>query len=150
MALHPEENLRESKMRLFAAIAIALSLTGCSTVQGVWDAYFMAKFDSNEYQYITRIRTHAQLGGSKCGTPEVIEHVKYVYVSSNEYRNYAELIPKNEDSFKLATALTDITNDFYKRYQEDKVPSNFYCKAKFSAIERSSENIQRVIGAKPR
>jgi hypothetical protein len=137
-------------MRLLVAVVMALSLSGCSTVQGVWDAYFMAKFDSNEYQYITRVRTHAQLGGAKCGTPEVMEHVKYVYVASNEYQNYAEMIPKNEDSFKLASTLTNITNDFYKRYQGDKPPSNVYCKAKFSAIERSSENIQRVIGAKPR
>jgi len=125
-------------------------LTGCSTVKNVWDAYFMAKFDVNEYQYITRIRTHAQLGTPKCGTPEVIDHVKYIYVASQEYKNYAEMIPKNDDSYKLASTLTDITDDFYKRYQGDKAPSTVYCKAKFAAIERSSENIQRVIGAKPR
>lgn len=131
-------------------IAMVLMLSGCSTVKGVWDAYFMAKFDVNEYQYITRIRTHAQLGTPKCGTPEVVEHVKYIYVAANEYKNYSEMIPKNEDSHRLATTLTDITDDFYKRYQGDKAPSTVYCKAKFAAIERSSENIQRVIGAKPR
>lgn len=131
-------------------IAMALMLSGCTTVKNVWDAYFMAKFDVNEYQYITRIRTHAQLGTPKCGTPEVVEHVKYIYVAANEYKNYSEMIPKNEDSHRLATTLTDITDDFYKRYQGDKAPSTVYCKAKFAAIERSSENIQRVIGAKPR
>jgi hypothetical protein len=131
-------------------IAMALMLSGCTTVKNTWDAYFMAKFDVNEYQYITRIRTHAQLGIPKCGTPEVVEHVKYIYVAANEYKNYSEMIPKNEDSHRLATTLTDITDDFYKRYQGDKAPSTVYCKAKFAAIERSSENIQRVIGAKPR
>ena len=131
-------------------IAMALILSGCTTVKNTWDAYFMAKFDVNEYQYITRIRTHAQLGIPKCGTPEVVEHVKYIYVAANEYKNYSEMIPKNEDSHRLATTLTDITDDFYKRYQGDKAPSTVYCKAKFAAIERSSENIQRVIGAKPR
>lgn len=131
-------------------IVAALMLSGCTTVKNVWDAYFMAKFDVNEYQYITRIRTHAQLGAPKCGTPEVVEHVKYIYVAANEYKNYSEMIPKNEDSYRLATTLTDITDDFYKRYQGDKTPSAVYCRAKFSAIERSSENIQRVIGAKPR
>lgn len=129
---------------------LAVTLSGCTTVKDVWDAYFMAKFDVNEYQYITRIRTHAQLGTPKCGTPEVIDHVRYIYVAANEYRNYAEMIPRNEDSFRLANTLTDITDDFYKRYQGDKPPSTVYCKAKFNAIEKSAENIQRVIGAKPR
>lgn len=131
---------------ILTAVFITTALSGCA----VWDAYFMAKFDVNEYQYITRIRTHAQLGLPKCGTPEVVEHVKYIHVVSQEYQNYAEMIPRNENSFQLATTLTTITEEFYKRYQGEKTPSAGYCKAKFSAIERSAENIQRVIGAKPR
>jgi hypothetical protein len=132
--------------KLLVAVLATFGLSGCA----VWDAYFMAKFDSNEYQYITRIRTHAQLGGPKCGTPEVIDHVKYIYIAANEYQNYAEMIPRNQNSFDLAKTLTDITDEFYKKYQSDKPPSVVYCKAKFAAIERSSENIQKVIGAKPR
>lgn len=132
--------------KFLISVIVAFSLSGCA----VWDAYFMAKFDSNEYQYITRIRTHAQVGAPRCGTPEVVENVKYIYIAAQEYKNYAEMIPRNEDSFKLASTLTDITDEFYKRYQGDKPPSVVYCKAKFAAIERSSENIQKVIGAKPR
>lgn len=127
-------------------LLIPFLFSGCA----VYDAYFMAKFDMNEYQYITRIRTQAQLGAPKCGTPEVVENVKYIYVAAQEYKNYAEKIPHNENSFKLATTLTDITNEFYKKYQDDKPPSAVYCKAKFAAIERSSENVQTVLGAKPR
>lgn len=127
-------------------ILLPLLLSGCA----VYDAFFMAKFDVNEYQYITRIRTHAQIGAPMCGTPEVVNEVKYIYGVSQEYKNYAEMIPRNENSFELATTLTKITDEFYKRYQSDKVPSVAYCKAKFSAIERSAENIQKVIGAKPR
>jgi hypothetical protein len=132
--------------KVLAVMLLTSALSGCA----VWDAYFMAKFDVNEYQYITRIRTHAQLGMPKCGTDAVVEHVKYIHVVSREYKNYAEMIPRNEDSFELADTLTKITDEFYKRYQGDKPPSAVYCKAKFSAIERSSENIQQVIGAKPR
>jgi len=137
-------------MKTAIVAILLLSLTGCSTIKDTWDAYFMAKFDVNEYQYITRIRTHAQLGTPKCGTPEVIEHVKYIHVVSQEYKNYAEMIPRNENSFQLASTLTTITDEFYKRYQGDRAPSAVYCKAKFAAIERSAENIQKVIGAKPR
>jgi hypothetical protein len=132
--------------KVLAVILLTSALSGCA----VWDAYFMAKFDVNEYQYITRIRTHAQLGIPKCGTDAVVEHVKYIHVVSQEYKNYAEMIPRNENSFQLADTLTTITDEFYKRYQGDKPPSAVYCKAKFAAIERSAENIQKVIGAKPR
>jgi hypothetical protein len=132
--------------KVLAVILLTSALSGCA----VWDAYFMAKFDVNEYQYITRIRTHAQLGIPKCGTDAVVEHVKYIHVVSQEYKNYAEMIPRNENSFQLADTLTTITDEFYKRYQGDKPPSTVYCKAKFAAIERSAENIQKVIGAKPR
>jgi hypothetical protein len=127
-------------------LLLALTLPGCAW----YDAYTMAKFDVNEYQYITRIRTHAQIGMPKCGTPEVVDEVRYIYTVAQEYKNYAEMIPHNENSYGLADTLTKITDEFYKRYQGDKPPSAVYCKAKFAAIERSSENIQKVIGAKPR
>ena len=127
-------------------VFIPFLFTGCA----LYDAYFMAKFDVNEYQYITRIRTQAQIGAPKCGTPDVLENVKYIHTVAQEFKNYAEKIPHNENAYELATTLTLITDDFYKRYQSDKPPSAVYCKAKFAAIERSSENIQQVIGAKPR
>lgn len=121
-------------------------LTGCA----LYDAYFMAKFDVNEYQYITRIRTQAELGVEKCGTPDVVDNVKYIHTVAHEFKNYAEKIPHNENSFGLSKALVEITDDFYKRYRSDKPPSATYCKAKFAAISRSSENIQTVLGAKPK
>lgn len=132
-------------MRYLALLLISL-LPGCA----LYDAYFMAKFDVNEYQYIARIRTHAEIGKDLCGTDAVRNEVNYIYVVATEYRNYAEHIPRNKDSFELADTLTKVTDEFYKKYQGDKPPSVAYCKAKFSAIERSAENIQKVIGAKPR
>lgn len=137
-------------MKKIIYISLLVMLSGCASIQNMYDAYNMAKFDVNEYQYIARIRTHAQLGGPLCGTPEVKEHIKYIATVSQEYENYAELLPNNQNSFKLATTLTEITDEFAKRYQSGAVPSVVYCKAKFMAIERSSENIQKVIGAKPR
>lgn len=127
-------------------LLVPFLFSGCA----VYDAYFMAKFDVNEYQYIARIRTQAQLGAAKCGTSEVVENVKYIYVAAQEFKNYAEKIPHNENAYQLATTLTEVTNDLYKRYQDPKPPSAIYCKAKLASIERSSENVQTVIGAKPR
>jgi hypothetical protein len=128
------------------ALSVASMLSGCA----VWDAYFMAKFDVNEYQYIARIRTHAELGAPLCGTAAVRDEVKYIYTVAHEYKNYAQHIPRNDDSIKLSVTLGQITDEFYKRYQGDKDPSAAYCRAKFTAISQSAENIQKVIGAKPR
>ena len=127
-------------------LLVPFLLPGCA----LYDAYFMAKFDVNEYQYITRIRTQAELGAEKCGTLDVIENVKYIRTAAHEFKNYAEKIPHNENATELANTLNQITEDLYKRYQEPKAPSAVYCKAKLAAIARSSENVQQVLGAKPR
>ena len=134
-------------MKKILLLALLTSLlSGCA----VYDAYFMAKFDVNEYQYIARLRTHASIGKNLCGTSAAKDEVKYIYTVAEEYKKYAEYIPHNEDSFKLAGTLTEITEDFWKRYQGDKDPSAVYCRAKFTAIAQSTENIQKVLGAKPR
>ena len=132
--------------KLWVVTLLAASLQGCA----LYDAYFMAKFDVNEYQYIARLRTHAAIGQNLCGTPAVKDEVKYIFTVAEEYKNYAEFIPHNEDSFKLAGTLTEITNDFWNRYKSDKEPSAVYCRAKFTAIMQSTENIQKVLGNKPR
>ena len=127
-------------------LLVPFLLPGCA----VYDAYFMARFDVNEYQYITRIRTQAELGVEKCGTPDVIDNVKYIRTTAHEFKNYAEKIPHNENAYNLSSTLVIISDELYKRYQGDKPPSPVYCKAKFAALARSSENIQTVLGAKPR
>ena len=132
--------------KLLALALLSIGLSGCAA----YDAYFMAKFDVNEYQYIARIRTHAQIAQGLCGTPAVKDEVKYIYTVAEEYKKYAEYIPHNENSFGLAGTLTQITEEFQKRYQDDTPPSAMYCKIKMSAIMQSAENIQKVIGAKPR
>jgi len=127
-------------------LVLPFLLSGCAAVQ----AYFMAKFDVNEYQYIARIRTHAEIGSGLCGTPAVKDEVKYIYVVAHEYKNYAQHIPRNDESVKLSQTLNQITDEFYKKYQGDKEPSAAYCRAKFTAIAQSADNIQKVLGAKPR
>jgi 3-polyprenyl-4-hydroxybenzoate decarboxylase len=50
--------------KLFVA-AFALSLTSCA----LWDAYFMAPYDANEYMLITEIRTTAIQYRRQCENP---------------------------------------------------------------------------------
>ena len=135
---------------LFRSKKIIIFLPFLLSSCAIYDAYFMAKFDVNEYQYITRIRTQAELGIEKCGTPDVIDNVKYIRTTAHEFKNYVEKIPHNENALELSKTLNEITEDLYKRYQDQKTPGTVYCKAKLSAIARSSENVQTVLGAKPR
>jgi len=133
--------------RILLAVAVAFGLSSCA----VYDAYFMAKFDPNEYQYITRIRTHAELGNSVCDNAvEAQEQAKYLWMTAREFKNYAEDLPHNEKTIPLTESLNTLTEEFYKRYQSGDKVSSYYCKAKFTAINESSINIQKVIGAKPR
>ena len=66
--------------KLLIVLAI-LSLTGCATIKQttLYRAWNMAKFDNNEYSQINSIRTVANLGAAKCGTPEVLPVVDSLY-----------------------------------------------------------------------
>ena len=131
--------------KLLVALAV-WSLSGCA----LYDAYFMAKFDNNEYKIINDIRTQANLGSAKCGKPEVVAEVDRLYYLSVEFRNYGQSIPNNEQAAKMGNELAEITKGLSERYHSSEPVSMFYCTSKFSNIERNAVNIQNVIGKKPR
>lgn len=131
--------------KLLLALAI-YSLSGCA----IYDAYFMARFDNNEYMLINRVRTEANLGAAKCGKPEVVEVIDKMYATSVELRNYSQSIPKNEEAIKMGTELTEIVKGLRDRYKGTEPVSIMYCTTKFSSIERNAVTIQNAIGKKPR
>ena len=49
-------------MKRLAIVVTALALNGCA----LWDAYFMTKYDPNEYLLVTEIRTDAQRYKKQC------------------------------------------------------------------------------------
>lgn len=132
--------------RLLTILFLVSSLSGCA----VYDAYFMARFDNNEYGLVNRIRTQANLGAAKCGKPEVVAEVNTLYSTSVEFRNYGQSIPHNEEVIKMGNELMAIVKEFRDRYQGTEPVSMFYCTTKFSTIERNAVNIQNVVGKKPR
>ena len=136
-------------------LAIALSLvllTGCATIQNstLYRAWYMAKFDNNEYSQINSIRTVANLGAAKCGTPEVIPVVDSLFYKSVEFKNYAGSIPHNEEVVKMSGELAEIIKGLNERYHGKEAVSSSYCTLKFGTIEKNSVTIQNVIGSKPR
>jgi hypothetical protein len=137
--------------KLLVALAI-ISLSGCATIQQttLYKAWNMAKFDNIEYDKINKIRTDANLGAAKCGTPEVIPVVETLWYKSVELKNYSASIPHNEETVKMSGELAEIIKGLNARYHEKEPVSPSYCTLKFGTIEKNAVTIQNVIGAKPR
>jgi hypothetical protein len=132
--------------KLLVGLLLVSSLSGCA----LFDAYFMARFDNNEYALINKIRTEANLGAAKCGKPEVIAVVDNIYRTSIEFRNYGQSIPRNQDVIRMGNELAEIVKGLSDRYHGTEPVSMMYCTTKFSSIERNAVNIQNVVGKKPR
>jgi len=133
-------------MKRLILISLILLLSSCSII----DAYRMARFDNNEYMLINTVRTQANLGAAKCGTPEVVEVVDNIWFKTIELRNYAESIPNNQETIKMSQELAEIVKGLSVRYHREQEVSLNYCTIKFSNIEKNAVTIQNVVGAKPR
>jgi hypothetical protein len=133
-------------MKKLLIILAVWGLSGCA----LYDAYFMARFDNNEYMLINKIRTEANIGASKCGKPEVIAEVDRIWRTAVEFRNYTQSIPHNEEATKMGSELAEIIKGLSDRYHGTEPVSMMYCTTKFSSIERNAVTIQNVIGKKPR
>jgi len=137
--------------KLLIALAI-VSLAGCATIQQttLYRAWYLPKFDNNEYSQINSIRTVANLGAAKCGTPEVVPVVDTLFYKSVEFKNYSSSIPHNEEVVKMSGELAEIIKGLNERYHGKEAVSPSYCTLKFGTIEKNAVTIQNVIGAKPR
>ncbi len=133
-------------MKKLLLIALVSMLPGCALI----DAYFMARFDNNEYMLINKVRTEANLGATKCGKPEVVEEVDKIWRTTVEFRNYTQSIPRNEEATRLGSELANIVKGLSDRYHTGEPVSMVYCTTKFASIERNAVIIQNAIGKKPR
>jgi hypothetical protein len=131
--------------RIFLA-AFALSLTSCA----LWDAYFMAPYDANEYMLITEIRTNATIYREQCANPVLApQNAQAMANRTLLYERYEENIPRNENGLKAARALNEISQGLNTAYVKGTV-SPVFCKLKYNNIEHSAELIQRVTAGRPR
>ena len=80
--------------RLLITLSMLLTLSGCATVNDAWDYFDMARFDNNEYMLANKVRTQANIGARKCGTPEISREVTRLWETTQELRNYSESIPR--------------------------------------------------------
>jgi hypothetical protein len=122
-------------------------LNGCV----VFDAYFMAKYDTTEYSLVNQIKTKAQIAEENCSNQIlVISQVNELYIASLEFKNFTSHIPRNEDAVKLSAKLFTLTKDTRDYFNKSEKISPIFCKAKLQQIEKSADTIQHAIGSKPR
>ena len=130
--------------KLLLLLAI-VSLNGCA----LYDAYFMAKFDHNEYQLVTNIRTEAQLADCS-NRDKMAQTANNIYKKAAELRNYTQYIPRNEDSYNMSVKLLNESKSLNERYESTEKISEAYCRNKIKIVERSANEIQHAFGSKPR
>ena len=133
-------------MKRILLVAFALSLTSCA----LWDAYMMAPYDANEYMLITEIRTNATIYREQCAN-SVLASVNAQAMANRTllYERYEENIPRNENGYKAAQALNEISQGLNTAYAKGSV-SPVFCRLKYNNIEHSAELIQRVTAGRPR
>ena len=134
-------------MKKLLIISLVLMLNGCA----LFDAYFMAKYDTTEYSLVNQVRTKAQIAEENCSNQTlVITQVNELYNSALEFKNFTVYIPNNEDAVKLSTKLLTLTKDTKDYFNKAEKISPIFCKAKIQQIVTSADTIQQALGSKPR
>jgi hypothetical protein len=130
-------------------LILALSLTGCSTVETLKETFFM-KYDSNEYAQIADIRTNSEYFKEACDRPQEAQIKANQLVRQTAlFKNQTEFLPYNKKVIAAAVELDAIAQGLVTQYQKGPV-SPVFCKIKFDSIAKSAEIIQKTVGAKPR
>ena len=133
--------------KLIAIAFVTTTLSGCA----LFDAYFMAKYDTNEYFIVNDIKTKAQVAEENCGNQLlVVTQVNELYVKSLEFKNFTTHIPRNKDADNMSTKLLTLTKDTRDYFNKAEKISPIFCKAKLQQVIKSADTIQHVLGSKPR
>lgn len=134
-------------MKHLLIIATLLFLTGCSTV----NSFFVAKYDTNEYELVNWIRTSAELSVESCDNMYLSkENYVALYRSSIEFKNFTQYLRRNQDTYALATNLHQLIDEGVNMYANDNEVSQTFCELNLAQIIESAETIQKVLGDKPR
>ena len=124
-----------------------MMLSGCTLV----DAYFMAKYDTNEYALINEVSSKSYLAQEECKDYNKTKlNVKSIYDSSLSFSKFTMYIPRNEDATKLSEKLLALSKGAKEYYDTHDKVSELFCKSKLQQINKSAEEIQSVIARKPR
>lgn len=127
-------------MKKLALLVVPFLLSGCM----VYNAFFTAKYDTNEYELVSKIRTLATT--TDC-TADISDKAYEMWFYSVQFKHFTQYIPRNEKANEMANKLADITLGLHNKHGD---MSKKYCEEKLKVIAVSTEEIQRVLGSKPR
>ena len=134
-------------MKKLILLSFVMLLSGCT----LFDAYFMAKYDTNEYFIVNDIKTKAQVAEENCGNHIlVVTQVNELYIKALEFKNFTTHIPRNKDADNMSTKLLTLTKDTRDYFNKAEKISPIFCKAKLQQVVKSADTIQHVLGSKPR
>ena len=134
-------------MKKLMPLTFVVLLSGCTLL----DAYFMAKYDTNEYFIVNDIKTKAQVAEENCGNHIlVVTQVNELYIKTLEFKNFTTHIPRNKDADNMSTKLLTLTKDTRDYFNKAEKISPIFCKAKLQQVVKSADTIQHVLGSKPR
>ena len=134
-------------MKKIIPLAFVALLSGCTLL----DAYFMAKYDTNEYFIVNDIKTKAQVAEENCGNHIlVVTQVNELYIKALEFKNFTTHIPRNKDTDNMSTKLLTLTKDTKDYFNKAEKISPIFCKAKLQQVVKSADTIQHVLGSKPK
>ena len=128
-------------------IMATVVLNGCA----VYDAFMMAPYDPNEYKLITEVRVDAEFYRSQCDNPSLAPgNAQTIAAKTNLFEKYQEMIPRNNNGYRAAKALNEITQGLSVQYTKSTSVSTTFCRLKYNTIEKSAESIQRITARRPR
>jgi hypothetical protein len=138
-------------MRRLFLIAITTTALGALSGCALFDAYFMAKYDTTEYALVNEIKTKAQVAEENCSNqPLVTSQVNDLYIKSLEFKNFTLHIPRNKDANNMSTKLLTLTKDTKEYFNKAEKISPIFCKAKLQQVVKSADTIQNALGKKPK
>jgi hypothetical protein len=133
--------------KILITLLLTTSLSGCA----LFDAYLMAKYDTNEYALVNDIKTKAEIAEQNCNNQAlVVAQVNELYIKSLEFKNFTTHIPRNKDADNMSNKLLMLTKDTKDYFNKAEKISPIFCKAKLKQVVMSADTIQHVIGHKPR
>ena len=136
--------------KLLLILSVGL-LSGCSTLNTLYDSYFMAKYDTNEYALVNAVKTKSIIAQADCNDRQkTIDNVNTIYEKSYEFRNFTFHIPRNKDAQAMSEKLLKLTTDTKEYYQKNEKVSDIFCKSRYQQIARAADTIQSTLGSKPR
>lgn len=131
--------------KLLIVISLYL-LSGCAIIDS-----FLMKYDPNEYQQISDIRTTAYLSKASCDNYESAKQQATIIANKTvAFKHFVENLPHNDKVIVSADELDKIAQGIKDQYAKTNKVSPAFCKIKFQSIEKSAEIMQKTIGDKPR